>query len=279
MAGSTPNLGLYLPGGGSTGTWVPDEVADVDPINQNFQKIDTYAGTVGVQTSRNQQFYGPAAAISAITGMKLGDEYQESDGGKIRWRYDGASWVVNSNGMVLLKPVLANLVNATMHADGYSVVPGTFVTFSINNIFTSAYSRYRIVYFFGTTAAATFNTRLRAAGADHSGANYGITNRFTDDSNTPVAASNNAATSFPLAVSTVTEAVGTIEFHNPAANGLKKFCLSEFQGYRTTGPATVAGNLGGWLRNVDATVFDGFTVYLSTGTFGGASTFRVYAYI
>lgn len=44
MAQTTSRLGLYLPGGGSTGTNTPDEAADIDKINDNMSKIDAAAG-------------------------------------------------------------------------------------------------------------------------------------------------------------------------------------------------------------------------------------------
>lgn len=48
MAGSTARLGLYLPGGGSTGQWTPDEVADIDKLNGNFNRLDDIVGAKGV---------------------------------------------------------------------------------------------------------------------------------------------------------------------------------------------------------------------------------------
>lgn len=44
MGASTPNIALYLPGGGSTGSYGADETADIDKINQNMVKIDTAIG-------------------------------------------------------------------------------------------------------------------------------------------------------------------------------------------------------------------------------------------
>lgn len=93
MAGSTPNLDLYLPGGGSTNIWTPDEVADIDPLNNNFLKIDTWAGVVGERSNRNLLFRGPAASIGLVTGMVNGDEYQETDGDRRRFQYNGTDWI------------------------------------------------------------------------------------------------------------------------------------------------------------------------------------------
>lgn len=145
MAGSTPNLGLYLPGGGSTGTWTPDEVADIDPLNQNFQKIDAFAGTVGVQTSRNQQFYGPASAISSVTGMKLGDEYQESDSNKILWKYDGSNWVTSEGGLYVIRPTSAN--RGTINPDGsVSISSGAGSWSELLGVFSARYLNYKILF-------------------------------------------------------------------------------------------------------------------------------------
>lgn len=44
MAGHTNRLNLYLPGGGSTGVYVPDEQADIDKINQDFVTLDAAVG-------------------------------------------------------------------------------------------------------------------------------------------------------------------------------------------------------------------------------------------
>lgn len=90
MAGTTPNLGLYLPGGGSTGAYTPDEVADIDPLNQNFVKIDAF---VGGPTTQNRQFLGPNTGVGAVTGMKVGDRYQENNAGFRTLVYDGTQWV------------------------------------------------------------------------------------------------------------------------------------------------------------------------------------------
>lgn len=94
MPASTPFLGLYKPGGGSTGLITPDEVVDIDRLNTNSDLIDAFARSYGPATERNHQLYGPAAALSGVVGMKLGDVYQESDGNKSRWVYDEAGWLL-----------------------------------------------------------------------------------------------------------------------------------------------------------------------------------------
>lgn len=44
MSASTTKIDLYKPGGGSTGTITPDETADIDKLNDNFDKIDDAVG-------------------------------------------------------------------------------------------------------------------------------------------------------------------------------------------------------------------------------------------
>ena len=44
MPASTPFLGLYKPGGGSSGLITPDEVVDIDRLNTNADLIDASAG-------------------------------------------------------------------------------------------------------------------------------------------------------------------------------------------------------------------------------------------
>lgn len=95
MPAYTPFLNMYLPGGGTLGIGGDDEVADIDKINQNFQALDTFASSWGQAANRNHQFYGSAAAIGTVSGMKIGDTYQEIDGNKYLKFYDGDSWEVS----------------------------------------------------------------------------------------------------------------------------------------------------------------------------------------
>lgn len=112
MAGTTPNLGLYLPGGGSTGTWTPDETADIDTLNQNFVDIDDWAGEVGNASNRSRHFYGVAASIGSVT-PKDGDTYQESDGNKILWNRVGGNWKVWEVARVAFTPTLTGITLGT----------------------------------------------------------------------------------------------------------------------------------------------------------------------
>lgn len=112
MPAFTSFLNLYKPGGGSSGAIVPDEVADIDRLNANFDAIDAFAASWGLATSKNQGFVGLAADRGAVTGMKRGDTYQETDGDFDRYVYDGSAWKNHS-------PVSLSITSTT------SVVNGT----------------------------------------------------------------------------------------------------------------------------------------------------------
>lgn len=69
MGASTNKLGLYLPGGGSTGTITPDESADIDKINNNMQLLDAAAGfKVCTSTTRPTPPYDGQPIYETDTG-------------------------------------------------------------------------------------------------------------------------------------------------------------------------------------------------------------------
>ena len=80
------------------GIWSPDDGDDWDlTIDLAAMAISTDAAIPGTDNV-NQQFYGPAAGRTALTGVKPGDTYQEADGSKIQWvQSTGGLWrVLNS---------------------------------------------------------------------------------------------------------------------------------------------------------------------------------------
>lgn len=51
MSDFTPRANLRLPGGGSTGTILPDEQVDIDVLNDNFRKIDALLGARNIPSA------------------------------------------------------------------------------------------------------------------------------------------------------------------------------------------------------------------------------------
>lgn len=87
MGQLTPNLSLYKPGGGSTGTITPDETADVDKaINDNLDKIDTWSVTVDEGIEK----FGAPVTTGIVSGTSTSWEV-ESQWGK---KTDGIATIV-----------------------------------------------------------------------------------------------------------------------------------------------------------------------------------------
>lgn len=79
MGSNTPRLGLYKPGGGSTGLNGSDEVVDIDRINQNFDLIDSYASAT--DTKANPTAASDAARNALIPTPVAGDAVFRTDKG------------------------------------------------------------------------------------------------------------------------------------------------------------------------------------------------------
>lgn len=97
-------------------TTSPDNIFSPDLSNPWLQTVDLAAmadsvqGALnGVRAERsdfNQQFYGPAAARGTLTGVNLGDTYQDTDGARVMHRYDG-QWRAWESEWISWTPVLS----------------------------------------------------------------------------------------------------------------------------------------------------------------------------
>jgi len=72
MPALTTRLSLYLPGGGSLGIGGDDEVADIDRLNENFQKIDSWIGAQPVESTNRPSDPFPGQIIQETD---TGDAY------------------------------------------------------------------------------------------------------------------------------------------------------------------------------------------------------------
>lgn len=77
MPAFTARVNFYLPGGGSLNIGGDDEVADIDRINQNLQKIDEFLGIPDAVSFPADPFPGQAVTIN---------------GNSFRWRDDAGRW-------------------------------------------------------------------------------------------------------------------------------------------------------------------------------------------
>lgn len=69
MPAFTTHLNLYKPGGGSSGLITPDEVVDVDRLNQNMDDIDTWAEGVDDELELQPHTLVLRRAMSASNGF------------------------------------------------------------------------------------------------------------------------------------------------------------------------------------------------------------------
>lgn len=63
MPAYTGRLNMYLPGGGSNSIGGDDEVADIDKINQNLQKLDESVGVNSYSTFPSNPFPGQMVRV------------------------------------------------------------------------------------------------------------------------------------------------------------------------------------------------------------------------
>ena len=104
MPASTTRLALYKPGGGSTGTITPDEVADIDKLNANFDKIDAAAGASGYTSTTRPG--------SPFNGQLI---YESDTRQMTRWDQGLGQWVLASS----------PATGTTVQRDARYPIPGT----------------------------------------------------------------------------------------------------------------------------------------------------------
>jgi hypothetical protein len=144
---------------------------------------------------------------------------------------------------------------------------------SMNNIFSSTYSRYRILIYTTQSVADWINLRLRVSGTDNTTSNYfGSNIRRTGGANTGTdAVATTGWSKFMFAG----QKLSTISFDimNPFSSSLNTVTTSTFGAQETSNAEVVTGTSYG-LFNAD-TSFDGLSL-ISTGTMTGQV--KVYGY-
>jgi hypothetical protein len=203
MSALTTRLGLYKPGGGLTGLITPDEVADIDKINSNMDKLDAAIGYfVCTSTTRpSSPFPGqpifetdtknvlywnagsgqwfaagssPRAASDALRDALYpapvsGDAVIRTDHNGLLQIYTGTRWVY-SNGRII--PTIDASTGTTATVDAGGVVTATALTaLSLKNVLAD----YRIVELelaLGATTSVGITGKLRSASTDLTGTGY-----------------------------------------------------------------------------------------------------------
>lgn len=156
-----------------------------------------------------------------------------------------------------------------------SVTAGS--TVSVNNCFTSTYENYLITINVNSVSAdAWLNFRLRASGSDDSGSNY--TQQNVTISSSTLTAGRTTATFMEVGRldSADTGTFIILEIFRPQVAAETNAFLNTVM--RTNGATNVEG-WQVWMRHSQATAYDGFTLYPSTGNFTTSTNgIRVYGY-
>lgn len=144
---------------------------------------------------------------------------------------------------------------------------------SLNNVFSSSYTNYRLIVFLTPSAFGTVKLRLRASGTDATGSNYFF--QQLRAYGTTIATSNLTETGWQFGASFNDDAIAdykaiTCEIFRPNEAVNTKYLFTHFQG----SDRPELNNVGG--VHTVASAYDGFTIYPSTGTITG--TVNVYGY-
>lgn len=177
MPAYTPFLNLYKPGGGSSGTILPDEVADIDRLNANADLLDAFAASadsrldlldagkgvglvpvVNDKAARDLLFPAPVAGNRVYRLDTKAEEF-----------YDAGDWW-RADGRVV--PAAGVGTGVTIDADGtirFANSPAnTYV--GVNSVFTTRYKAYRIRYHI--SGGTSLNLRLTVGGVEVSNNTY-----------------------------------------------------------------------------------------------------------
>ncbi|MFN4000862.1 hypothetical protein [Microcella sp.] len=179
-------------------------------------------------------------------------------------------------GMVPIIPGSVAGTGVSVDATGLVTVAAA-TTISLNDIFTTDYSRYEVHFDFPTSSAdITINARLRAAGTDDSSAVYDTQSNVSRGADTnAVAVSNLAQGSWAISSTTGTRLhFGEIELARPDS---ATPTLMKTESFSTRNPATAANTTALTLRgglHRSSTAYDGLSLLISGGTATGAV--RVY---
>ena len=142
-------------------------------------------------------------------------------------------------------------------------------TQSFNNVFTSTYQNYLIMFNIEKTSNGRLYTRLRASGTDNTTSNYNSMTSFLDYASASAGTTKNASVS-----EWSSPDMGSVSFpmtiQNPQST-IKTFISVPNFSFDYT-PGAYAGTYSGFFNAT--TSFDGFTAYITAGTMTG--TIRVY---
>lgn len=183
-------------------------------------------------------------------------------------------------GLAKIVPSSVAVGSGTGSADSLGTVTFTTVSsVSLNGVFSSTYTNYRIVVMLDASAAsAEFDMRMRVSGSDNSSANYTWTRYGSVGSNGAYSSAysgTSLSTFFRLVPISGTYSTGAvIDVIAPFDSSYNTSVFNQ-GGYMDTVTGNwFMGNMGGIMSVT--TSYDGFTIFPNTGNLTG--TVSVYGY-
>jgi hypothetical protein len=250
MTGATTPDGLAYPeiGDSASPRVQIASLADTTQVALNKRQLRTYRWT-------------STASMNDQTGMSVGDMGYNQETNTPMIYSSGSVWApllgARLPGSYVMMPT--SVVGGVAGTDGIITPSAGTKTLSVNGVFTNAFRRFRLDYWYYTGDDNGNAVRLRSAGVDYTGANYSYTVQNTVPGSVTA---GYAVGSTQMGVAGLTSTIhgGHVEFTNPMhTNG---FAQKGMQGM--DGSALGFSFFSGYCGNVDASTFDGFTFTIST---------------
>jgi hypothetical protein len=270
---------------GTQGPQGPQGAASTVAGPQGSQGPQGAAGTNGTNgTNGSQGAQGPQGA-GVPTGGAAGDFLTKIDATNYNTQWtttlpiaQGGTGATTGSGLIPVIPASVTVVgagsSASVDATTGTVTYAAATSISLNTVFSTSYTAYRIVYrnTVGNANDSTLSLRIRSNTTDFSGALYDTASIVgTANSSTAVVNNGSALTSLTLANNYSNGNYMTLDVFNPAqtlVTGISGLGLAEltsvFRGWTTLG------------RVRNTTSYNGITFFISAGTIGG--TITVYGY-
>lgn len=180
------------------------------------------------------------------------------------------------SGLVPVVPTSVVIATGSGSANALGLVTFTGATsVSLNNVFSSSYLRYLILFNLNTgSASATTNIRLRNSGTDNSANNY-FTAAVAASQTGSVTGFASAATASWI-VNAFSNSYGGQVFSEIVLNNIATTSRNTGTFLSMSNQNNVYSGISGGLSSEQLTAFDGFTVFPATGNFAG--TVQVFGY-
>jgi hypothetical protein len=187
--------------------------------------------------------------------------------------YSGTAWERQTGGLVPIKPTSVVIATGSGTENTVGVVSFTGATaVSLNGIFTSAYSKYRVMVDITSNSilAESIRLRFRKAGTDSTAGNYSRQGFFVNGTTlTNYSEFNQTACHFVEAATTA-RTVGFMDIFSPTARP-GYISSAQSTNFSSTNYRT---QMSGFLNVTDT--FDGATLIIGSGTMTG--NIQVFAY-